>query len=297
LTIIVLVLIISAAFLHAMWNLAAKKAGGDARFSAFFGCLMAVLWAPICIWMSLDILPKWGLREWLIIAVSGVVQYIYSVVLLRGYRLSDLTIVYPVARGSAPVITVAVALLFFNESLSLTSAIGVGAIILGVFAIAGGPRLLMRSSDATKQKIKFTNVRVGVLYGFVTGLLITAYTAIDAYAVKLLFISPILLNYYGNLCRLPLMMTVIFRDVDESAKLWRKQWKYAAFVAVFSPVSYVMVLYALKLAPLSQVAPARELSMLFAVVLGGQLLGEKDRLMRVIGAISIALGVAALLMS
>jgi uncharacterized membrane protein len=75
---------------------------------------------------------------------------------------------------------------------------------------------------------------------------------------------------------------------------WKLQWKYAIVVGVVSPVSYVLVLYALQLAPLSHVAPAREVSMLFAALIGGHLLGEGDRLSRLMGAASIAAGVMAL---
>ena len=74
----------------------------------------------------------------------------------------------------------------------------------------------------------------------------------------------------------------------------KTQWKYALFVGSISPVSYVMVLYAMQDAPLSHVAPAREVSMLFAALIGGQLLGEGDRLLRIVGAACIAAGVMAL---
>ena len=84
------------------------------------------------------------------------------------------------------------------------------------------------------------------------------------------------------------------RDRAEVAQLWRQQWRYAMVVGIFSPVSYVLVLYALQVAPLSHVAPAREVSMLFAALLGGHLLGEKDRGLRIAGAALIALGVMAL---
>jgi drug/metabolite transporter (DMT)-like permease len=291
---VTLLLITAAAFLHATWNIAAKKAHGDARFSAFFGCLMAIAWAPLAIWMSRNEVSSWGVKEWLVIGASGVAQYAYSVVLLRGYRLADLSVVYPIARGSAPVVTVCAALLFLNESLSVMSGLGLLAITLGVFIIAGGHKLSRRVAISAEEMRTAARLNTGVAYGVLTGFFIAAYTVVDGYAVKVLMISPILLNYFGNVCRLPLMMIVILRDRGQSIGLWRKQWKYAVFVAIVSPVSYVMFLYAVQSAPLSQVAPARELSMVFAAILGGQLFAESDRLIRIFGAILIALGVAAL---
>ena len=79
-------------------------------------------------------------------------------------------------------------------------------------------------------------------------------------------------------------------------RMWREQWKYALLVAAVSPVSYVLVLYAVQQAPISHVAPAREVSMLFAALIGGHLLREGDRLLRLLGALFIAAGVVALAM-
>jgi drug/metabolite transporter (DMT)-like permease len=78
------------------------------------------------------------------------------------------------------------------------------------------------------------------------------------------------------------------------ARAWRAQWRAALVISVLGPLSYVMVLYAVRMAPLSHVAPAREVSMLFAALAGGTLLGESDRWLRILGAASIAAGVVAL---
>ena len=117
---------------------------------------------------------------------------------------------------------------------------------------------------------------------------------VDGYAVKFMLMSPILIDYMGNFIRIAVLAPVYFRDRATAAVLWKKQWKYALIVGAISPISYVLVLYAVKLAPLSHVAPAREVSMLFAAIIGGHLLKEGDRIQRLIGAIFIAVGVIAL---
>src|SRR5581483_7512325 len=137
-------------------------------------------------------------------------------------------------------------------------------------------------------------VRTGVVYGILTGVFIASYTVVDGYAVKFALMSPILLDYYGNFVRLVFLVPTVLRDRVTAAQHWRRQWKYAVVVALISPISYVLVLYAMKAAPLSHVAPAREVSMLFAALIGGHLLGERDRLARIAGAALIALGVMAL---
>ena len=91
-----------------------------------------------------------------------------------------------------------------------------------------------------------------------------------------------------------MVLPLLLRDRTATAALWRQQWRPAVWVGVFSPVSYVLVLYALQMAPLSHVAPAREISMLFAALLGGRLLGESHRGLRILGALSMVCGVMAL---
>jgi len=127
-----------------------------------------------------------------------------------------------------------------------------------------------------------------------TGVFIACYTVVDGYAVKVLLMSPILLHYLENLIRFSLLTPVVLRDRPAAWLLWRQQWKYALVVGTLTPISYVLVLYAMQVAPLSLVAPAREVSMLFAALIGGHLLGEGDRWLRVLGALCIAGGVMLL---
>ncbi len=111
---------------------------------------------------------------------------------------------------------------------------------------------------------------------------------------KVFLLSPILLDYMGNFVRLVFLFPPVVRDLPAAWILWRAQWKYAAMVGIVSPISYVLVLYAMQSAPMSHVAPAREVSMLFAALLGGHLLGEGDWMARLAGAACIAFGVIAL---
>lgn len=285
-----LALLITAGFIHAGWNIVAKQAGGDARFALFTSLFLAVVWAPLGLWLAWDVVPGWGLKEWAIILVSGILHVIYYVVLLRGYRKADLTVVYPLARGSGPLLSSMAALLFLGEQISALGLGGIAGVVLGVFLIAGGPKLFLAAKDPLQRQ----RVHIGIFYGLLTGAFIASYTVVDGYAVKLMLMSPILIDYIGNFVRIAVLAPTYFHDRATAAVLWKKQWKYALIVGTISPISYVLVLYAVKLAPLSHVAPAREVSMLFAAIIGGHLLKEGDRTQRLIGAIFIALGVIAL---
>jgi drug/metabolite transporter (DMT)-like permease len=286
-------LILIAGLIHSGWNIVAKKVGGDARFSLFTALCNAVIWLPLGWWLGRDVVPQWGATEWAFVAASGVLHVFYFVVLLRGYRAADLTVVYPLARGSGPLISSLVAVVFLGERLTALGAAGIAGVVLGVFLIAGGPRMIaaIRSGESAEARRR---VLAGLYYGLLTGLFIAGYTVVDSYAVKVLLMSPILVDYVGNLLRIVMLLPLGFRNWPETRSLWRAQWRHAALVAFFSPVAYVLVLYAVQSAPISHVAPAREVSMLFAALIGGRLLGEGDRGLRIAGAVLIALGVTAL---
>lgn len=285
-----LLLVILAGFIHACWNIVAKKAGGDVRFACFTALVLMVFWAPVGVWTGWRQVPLWGWHEWGLIALSGVLHVVYYIFLLRGYRKADLTVVYPLARGFGPLLSSLGAIILLGEEVTATGLCGVGAVVFGVILVAGGPGLLRSAHDPQQR----AGLRKGVQYGLLTGVFIAAYTVVDGYGIKVLLLSPILLDYFGNLVRLVLLVPPVLRDPAEALSLWKTQWKYATIIGIVSPIPYVLVLYAMQVAPLSHVAPAREISMLFAALLGGQLLGESDRLVRFLGAMSIAVGVLAL---
>jgi len=285
-----LTLVLAAAACHATWNLVAKKAGGGNHFVLMGSLLVGLLWAPVAVWVGVQALAAWGIAEWGMLAASAVVHVLYFRTLLHGYAVSDLTVVYPVARGSGPLLSSIGAVIVLGEAMSPLSAAGALAVVAGVFLIAGGPGLWRKAHDPAQRG----RVRRGLGWGALTGAFIAGYTVIDGYAVKVLLISPILVDYVGNVLRIPVMLPFALRDPAGFVRAWRAQWRPALVIAVLGPLSYVMVLYAVRMAPLSHVAPAREVSMLFAALAGGTLLGEGDRWLRLLGAAGIAAGVVAL---
>jgi drug/metabolite transporter (DMT)-like permease len=289
--------VLIGALIHAGWNIVAKKAGGDGRFAFYTAAVQAVFWTPLGLWLSWQVVPTWGWLHWSLLAASALLHSLYFQTLLAGYRKSDLTVVYPMARGSGPMLSSVAAVVVFGEQLSALGVLGIVGVGAGVFLIAGGPALLKRlissnPSDAGREQR--LRVRAGVYWGALTGCFIASYTVLDAYTVKVLAISPILFDYWCNILRLPLTAGLVWGRWADSWAQCKTQWKHVAIVGILSPVSYVCVLYAMKLAPVSHVAPAREVSMLFAALIGGHLLGETDRGLRVLGAACMAGGVIAL---
>ncbi len=283
-------LVLVAALLHAGWNIVAKRSGGGRHFVMLGALMIVVLWSPLGLVLAWRHVPAWGAAEWGLLLASGLAHLLYFNALLAGYRAADLTVVYPVARGTGPLITAAAAVLLLDETLGARGVAGVLGVTAGVFLIAGGPRLWNKAHDPAQR----ARMLAGLRWGALTGMLIALYSVIDGYAVKVMLISPILVDYIGNAMRIPFMLPAVLAD---RAGFWRDaraQWRAALLLAAVSPLAYVLVLYAVQQAPLSHVAPAREVSMLFAALLGGRLLGETDRGLRLLGAACIAGGVAML---
>lgn len=281
-----LALVLVAAALHAAWNIVAKRTGGGAHFVLLGAIFVLVLYAPAGVWAGWPSVGAWTARTWALVLGSGLAHLAYFLVLLKGYRAADLTVVYPVARGTGPIVTCAGAAVVLGEPLGAATLAGAGAIAVGVVLVSGGFRH-MGTADGARR-------RAGLAWGLATGVLISLYTVLDGYAVKVARIEPILLDYFGNALRLPFLLPAALADRAGFRETVRDHWRSALFIALVSPLGYVLVLYAARLAPLSHVAPAREVSMLFAALFGGTLLGERDRALRLLGAGCVAGGVITL---
>ncbi len=279
-------LVIVAGLLHASWNFVAKKAGGDLRFAAFSSVFMVAVWAPLGVSLAVREVPQWGPGPWLCVLGSSLCHVPYFLLLLRGYRVADLTVVYPVARGSGPLITAAVAITAFGEAATLATGLGVLGVTAGIALVAGQP-----PSASTEDRAR---VWRGLRYGLGTGAAIAGYTLVDGYAVKHLLVPPLLVVFMSDTCRTLLLLPLLLRDRAATRALFRQQWRHALAVALLGPAAYILVLTAVQMAPLSHVAPAREISMLFAALLGGRLLGEGHRGARLAGAACMVAGVIAL---
>lgn len=284
-----LALVIAAALMHAVWNLAAKR-GEDAVVFAFLTAAAAtVLWAPVNLWLlvtmpSLTAL-SWGVTAWVLVMASAAIHGMYFVVLLQGYRLAPLSVVYPVARGTGPLFAAFAAVALFHENLSLASTGGILLIGAGVLLISWNI-----NESITDQ----ASLSKGLIWGAGTGLTIALYTLVDAYAVKYAAIYPVSFDYLVGSLRGLMMLPFVLAKRDEVVPVWRRQRRSLLTVACLAPAGFILVLFAMQLAPLSRVAPAREISIMFGTFLGGKLLKEGHVLCRTTAAAMIALGVILL---
>jgi drug/metabolite transporter (DMT)-like permease len=282
-TALVFGLVLSAAFIHASWNYLAKRAGqGGAAFVWLFATVSTVFYAPVAIIFILWQKPHIGPLQFVFMIGSALIHVAYFLILQKGYRVGDLSLVYPLARGTGPTISTLAAVLFLGERPSVFA-------LTGAFLVAAGDFFLTGGSGNFRG-----NRKLGVGYGLLTGILIAAYTLWDKYAVSTLLISPLLQDYCTNLARMIMLGPVALRKWGDVRTEWRIHRKEAVGVGLLCPLSYIMVLTALITTPVSYIAPAREVSILIGAVMGSRLLAEGEARRRLPAAAAIVAGVIAL---
>lgn len=277
-----LCMVLLAAVAHASWNLSAKYAAQSRHFVFLFSAGSVLIYGPIVVVVLVLGTPEFGWRHWLALGATSVLHLLYSISLQRGYRSSDLSVVYPIARGTGPLLSFIGAALLLGEGVSVQSVAGVLLVVGGILLVAGIVGQHRRAPGA------------GVAWGLITGACIAAYTLNDGYAVKVLLISPFLVDFTGNAFRLLVLAPRAWRErrrVVREARVYRKP---VLMVSVLGPLGYILVLFAMRLAPVSHVAPARELSTLVGAWFGSRLLREESGPWRMAGAALIVAGVVSL---
>lgn len=274
--------VLLAAMTHAIWNLAAKRAAGSRHFVWLYSTYSVIVYTPLIVWILWTQRPQFEWIHGFALAATAVLHLGYSLMLQAGYRVSDLSLVYPLARGSGPLLSFFAAVVLLGEQVTWLSLLGVALVVCGIVLVAG----LLREPHKAP--------RAGIAYGLITGVFIAAYTINDGWAVKILLISPFLIDYTGNLFRVIVLSPKALRDRERAFSEAREYFKPALTVGVLGPAGYILVLFAMKIAPISHVAPARELATLIGAYMGARLLKEKSAPSRIAGAVCIVLGVVSL---
>lgn len=282
-----LALVVLAALIHAGWNLLSKRAADAGPIFIFaYNLFCCVLYAPWVAWVVAEGGMAWTLPVVACILLTGTVHLVYSLCLQRGYQLADLSVVYPVARGTGPMISTLAAFALLGEAPTWHGILGLLAVVLGIGLI---------STQGDLAVFRRPGGLAGVRWGVLTGLFIAAYTVIDAYGVKELGIHPVVLDWCSNLLRFALLLPVVMHGRRQALARMRGRWLLAVGVGVLSPLSYILVLMALKMqAPLSVVAPMREMSMMVGALFGMALLHEPVGKWRLIGCLVLIVGVVLL---
>ena len=282
-TALALALILVAAVVHASWNYLLKRSGGGTVFVWMFASLSALIYAPIAaaiIWWQ-D--AQFGWVHYALMFASAAVHTVYFMLLDRGYRSGDMSIVYPLARGTGPLITMLCAVLLLHEQPGVLAVGGALLIGAGAFLLTGDPRKLRESR----------NYRA-IGFALLTGCMIASYTLVDKIAVAAWLIPPLVQDWAANLGRVVLMTPLVLKARAEIAPTWQRAKKEVIAVALLCPLSYILVLTAMVFTPVSYVAPAREVSILIGALMGAHLLKEGDVGRRLFAASAMVVGIVCL---
>ena len=284
-TAVALGLVLFSAFIHASWNFLLKRSGGGTGLIAAASTLSLAVYAPIVLaatWIQGYAFKPIHLA---LMFGSGMIHTAYFLLLDRAYRSGgDLSIVYPLARATGPLLTIVVAILLLGERPG-PAAIG-GALLIGVSALllTGNP-FAWHKSDA----------RHAVGFALLTGFMIATYTIWDKASVATWLIPPLLYDWGTNAFRcLVLVPWSRHRVPGAIGRAWREQRSSVIIIALLSPLSYILVLTAMVFTPVSLVAPAREVSILIAALMGAHFLREGNIARRVFAAAGMVLGIAGL---
>ena len=259
-------LALGAAALHALWNvLLARTRDPQAATAAAF-CMAVAIWAPVAA-------ARWRVEAgaWPYVAGSAAFELAYVLLLGAAYARAPLSVFYPIARGLAPVLVLAVAVLALGAATSLEQVIGVCAVAAGILLVRG------RRPD-----------RAATLIGSAIAAVIAGYTLIDNTGVTLA--DPV--AYLEAVMLGPALVTAAVVAVRSGPAALRAGFRAETLViAPLTLAPYALTLYALRLAPAAPVAAVRETSVLFATALAATILHERVSAWRAAGAVAVVTGV------
>jgi drug/metabolite transporter (DMT)-like permease len=287
-----LALLLAAAGFHAAANALIKQSHDKLAFTWWMLGVTSILGLPFLLFVG-DAQPA----SWAIVLLSGLLEAVYFVALTRAYSHGDLSQVYPIARGSAPLFVVLWAAVFLGERPSPGGMLGILLVVAGLYLVN------LPSLSAWKQPLQgFQNL--AARYALLTGLLISAYSTVDKVGVQ--YFDPVIYLYLillvGWLALMPIwlqpgrraaLIAEVAPEPASEAAGWRRAHRAArvAACALLGTAAYLFVLTALRISPVSYVSPVREMSVVIGAWIGVRFMGEPGGALRIVASLLVALGV------
>jgi len=290
-----LLLVLSAAVCHAAWNIVAH---GVSRIGVPFlwwaALASTVLWAPVIPFTGGLGTPVSGsdgsnlaVGFAIGVGVSAVLHVLYMLVLQRGYAVGRLSTVYATARGTGPALSSFLAVVLLGEQIGLVAAVGIAVIVGGVVATG----LIDRAEPVPGIRRR---VDPSIVFGVLTGAAIAAYTIWDAHALRTWGLSPVAFMVGCTAVELFFWAPQAYRRRNEMLGILRAHWPRVLAFGVLSPLSYILVLTAVTMAPVALVAPLREVSVVLVSLFGVLVLREGYAVRRVTASVVVLAGVLML---
>jgi len=270
--------------LHATWNALAKSVKDH-----LVGFVALNLGAGTVCLLVVPFVDAPARRAWPFLALSVVVHVGYQALLLQSYRVGDFNQVYPIARGTAPLLVALLAVPLADERLGAAQLAGVVAIGSGLISLAHLRDWLAAGSARARP-----GPPPALAFAFATGLLITAYSLVDGlgvrraestlgYAAWLVLIESVSIPAYG-----------LLRERARVRRAWRSTWRVAGLGGLLSVTAYAIVLWAQTRGALAAVTALRETGVIVAAVIGTVVFHERFGRRRLVAAVLVAAGVVLL---
>jgi drug/metabolite transporter (DMT)-like permease len=279
-----LLIVLTAAFLHAFWNYLAKKSRNKIAFIWWFILFAVVFYFPMFLYFYVG--SKISTVGWACIVATGILHTFYFFFVGNSYEQGDLSVVYPLARGFGPFWVPILAVVILREQLSLTGIIGIAFVVVGIYAIH------LKSFSFKTLFEPFTAIRSAAsIWALLTGCTIAAYSLVDKVGVK--SVHPAVYIYFIFLIPLIFLTPYVLMKEKKALKPeWQINKAPIMVVGFLVAFTYLLVLFAMQTSNVSYVVAVREMSIVFSALFGTIWLGEGHRQPRLIGAFLIALGVA-----
>ena len=274
---LVVVMVLAAAVMHAVWNTFIKI--GDDRLMALAVVIgMAGLLGPALVVAG----PAPAPQSWKFMALSVVIHSAYYFFLIQAYRVGDLSHAYPLARGSAPLMVAAGSALFAGETLGAVELAGVAVVSAGIISLVLGGGYSIRGDWRA------------IAYPLATGGMIAAYTVADGLGVRLSGSQPGYIGWLFIFSAVPIVVVALVRRGAAAFTFVRRNWKRTVLGGALAFGAYALVIWALSLGAMAHVSALRETSVVIAALIGSRYLGERFGRRRVISAGVVAGGVVLL---
>jgi len=275
---IAILLVLGSGILHSIWNLYTKKSLNKNVFLWFCQLVAIIVFLP------------WTIIEWnssqmngtglMIILASMLLHGLYVILLAATYSVGDLSQVYPIMRGTSPLLVPLLGVTLLNEKLSFIGWFGVISIVLGIALLSN-----------IKFKRKELSLSKAPLLALAVGICIASYIVVDKIALN--YVSPVVLNEATNIGNLLALSWATFNSGGIRNEL-KANWKIMLLGGIIAPGGYLLFLFALSLAPVAQLAPMREIGTVFGTVMGIFILREKQGTRRILTSLLITAGVIIL---
>ncbi len=280
-------LVMASAFTHAIWNFLAKRASGDITFVWLFNTIGALFYLPLAVYTLVTQPIAFGWPQIGALLFSTIMHLAYYFLLTRGYRVGDLSLVYPLARGAGPMLATVGAILLLAERPSPWVIVGSILITIGVFIVTGNPFAAHRAKAAP-----------AVAYGLLCGLAVGAYTIWDKEVVSVYGVPPLILTWTGTLSLALILTPYSYRYRDLVRAAWKQFRLEAIGIGILDSLGYILFLIAISMStvdnPVSNLAPLRQVSILIGAYLGARVLSEGESRRRLTAALVIVAGIVLL---